>query len=115
MDFNRHKGGNEWFLYTDLRNKGGKFIILCIVEKNFTQIRENHAFVFDADYINEDKKVKGAIIDNQTHTKLTGIEESDVRDLTSMRRVCMKLYGGKTFFNGGWEVRKNDSYERLKK
>ena len=61
-------------------------------------------FVFDADYVNEEKKVKGAIIDNQVHTKLTGIEESDVKDIQSMQKVCHKLYGGKTFFTHCWMV-----------
>ena len=49
-------------------------------------------------------KMKGAIIDNQVHTKLTGIEDSDVKDVNSMRRVCKKLYGGKTFFTHCWQV-----------
>ena len=60
--------------------------------------------MFEADYVNKEKKVKGAIIDNQSHNMLTGIQESDVRDVDSMGRVCLKLYGGVTKFTHCWEV-----------
>ena len=98
------KGGPEVVIYYDCLRKGGKYIVLCRVEYE-NKKKEYHAFVFDADYVNKEKKVKGAIIDNQSHNKLTGIEESDVRNTHRMRRVCLKLYGGKTFFTHCWEVR----------
>ena len=91
----KNKGGNEYLLFTELRDRGGKYIVLCRIISDRTKKEEKHAFVFDADYVNVEKKVKGAIIDNQVHTKLTGIEESDVKDIQSMRNVCHKLYGGK--------------------
>jgi len=103
--FKFNKGGNEMFLYKNLRDEGGKYIVLCKIISDRTKRDERHAFVFDADYKNEEKKVKGAIIDNQVHTKLTGIEDSDVKDVNSMRRVCKKLYGVKTFFTQHcWQV-----------
>lgn len=98
------KGGPEVVIYEDCRDRGGKYIVLCRVEYE-NKKKEYHAFVFDADYVNEEKKVKGAIIDNQSHNKLTGIEDSDVKNEQRMRRVCLKLYGGKTFFTHCWEVR----------
>ena len=79
------------------------YTILCRVEYKHKKT-EYHAFVFEADYVNKEKKVKGAIIDNQSHNMLTGIQESDVRDVDSMRRVCLKLYGGVTKFTHCWEV-----------
>ena len=99
------QGGNEVMVYRDLRNRGGKYIIICIVHYDKNK-KEKHAFVFDADYRCDIKNVKGAIIDNQVHTKLTGIEDSDVKDVKSMRRVCMKLYGGKTFFTHCYKVQR---------
>ena len=102
--FKFNKGGNEYLLFTELRDRGGKYIVLCRIISDRTKKEEKHAFVFDADYVNVEKKVKGAIIDNQVHTKLTGIEESDVKDIQSMRNVCHKLYSGKTFFTHCWMV-----------
>ena len=98
------KGGNEKLLYVNLRNQGGKYIVLCHIILDRNKKTEKHAFVFDADYKCDKAKVKGAIIDNQAHTKLTGIEDSDVKDVQSMRRVCHRLYGGKTFFTHCWLV-----------
>ena len=98
------KGGNEKLLFVNFRNQGGKYIVLCHIILDRNKKTEKHAFVFDADYKCEKAKVKGAIIDNQTHTKLTGIEDSDVKDVQSMRRVCHRLYGGKTFFTHCWMV-----------
>ena len=66
--------------------------------------------MFDADYVNEEKKFKGTIIDNQSLNMLTGIHESDVRDVDSMRKVCLKLYGRVTKFTHCWEVKKSKIY-----
>ena len=70
---------------------------------------ENHVFVIDADYKEAKHNVVAAFLDNQATNKLTGIQKSDLKDENSARRICGKLYGGKTYFKMIWkvELRKN--------
>jgi len=98
-------GGNEVFTFTELLRIGGKYIIVCDVIKT-KKLTEKHAFVLNADYRNEKLRLRGAIIDNQLHTKLIGIEEKDLVDKTSMRNICCKLFGGRTNFKFCWSVTK---------
>ena len=65
---------------------------------------ENHVFVIDADYKEAKHNVVAALIDNQATNKLTGIQKSDLKDENSARRICGKLYGGKTYFKMIWKV-----------
>ena len=65
---------------------------------------ENHVFVIDADYKEAKHNVVAALIDNQATNKLTGIQKSDLKDKTTARRICGKLYRGKTIFKMIWQV-----------
>ena len=69
-------------------------------------------FVIDADYKEAKHNVVAALIANQATNKLTGIQKSDLKDETSARRICGKLYRGKTYFKLIWHVesRKNRHY-----
>ena len=54
--------------------------------------------MIDADYKDKKLDVKAALIDNQTRHQLTGIQGSDLKGKDTTGRICLKLYGGKTFF-----------------
>ena len=102
--YNCYKGGNEYFTFTTLLKLGGVYIIACKVQNIYAKCTESHAFVFNADYWHKEKKLKGAIIDNQVHTQLTVLEPKDLVDKISMRNICFKLYGGRTNFEYCWLV-----------
>ena len=106
IKYNSHKGGNEYFTFNTLLPRGGKYIIKCKVLNKYSKRDEEHLFILDADYVDKKTGYRGAIIDNQLHTQLTLIEPKDLVNLHSMRRICTKLFGGKTFFNICWLVTK---------
>ena len=103
------KGGLEYFFYSEILPLGGKFMIKCCVHNAINKRKENHVFVVDADYKDKKLDVRAGLIDNQMRNQLTGIQESDLKDKESMRRICSKLYGGNTYFNMIWrfELKKN--------
>ena len=72
-------------------------MIKCIVYNTTNGRTENHDFMIDAYYKDEKMDVKAVLIDNQRKNKLTGIEDSDLKDKITMRRIRWKLYGGKKF------------------
>ena len=113
IKYNSHKGGNEYFTFNTLLPRGGKYIIKCNVFNKYSKRDEEHLFILDADYVDKKTGYRGAIIDNQLHTQLTLIEPKDLVSLHSMRRICTKLFGGKTFFNICWLVTKKQKTKEV--
>ena len=107
------KDGLEHWFYTKIMPLGGKYIIKCRVENNLNKRRENHVFVINADFKEEKNDVVAALIDNQARSQLTGIQKSDLKDKYSMRRICSKLYGGKTFFDRIWHIQLKENHENV--
>ena len=98
------KDGLEHWFYTKIMPLGGKYIIKCRVENSLNKRKENHVFVINADFRDKKNDVVAALIDNKARNKLTGIQKSDLKDKYSMRRICSKLYGGKSFFDRIWHI-----------
>ena len=108
IKYNCHQGGNEHFTFETLLPRGGKYIIKCKVLNKRSKREEEHLFVLDADFIDHKTGYRGAIIDNQLHTQLTLIEPNDLVTVDSQRRICSKLFGGKTFFKVCWLVSRKE-------
>ena len=49
VDIQRKVGGPEYFIFKELWKIGGLYIINCRFTGNYTQVTENHAFLYNAD------------------------------------------------------------------
>ena len=99
-------GGPEYYVFTELWKKGGQYIINCKFTGSYTQVEENHAFVYNADYTGPDGICYGSIVDNQENTHLFGIEKSDVSSVAKTRQICNNLFLGATRFTHCFKVTK---------
>ena len=98
VDIQRKVGGPEYFIFKELWNIGGLYIINCRFTGNYTQVTENHAFLYNADYTGPDNICYGSIVDNQENTHLFGIEKSNVSSIAKKRQICNNLFLGITRF-----------------
>ena len=84
-DIQRKVGGPEYFICKEVWKQGGLYIINCKFTGIYTQVEENHAFVYNADYTGPDGVCYGSIVDNQKNTHLFGIEKIDVSTVAKVR------------------------------
>ena len=70
------RGGPEYYVFIELWKRGGLYIINSRFTGSYTQVEENHVFVYNADYTGPDGICYGSIVDNQENTHLFGIEKS---------------------------------------
>ena len=86
--------------------KGGQYIINCKFTGSYTQVEENHAFLYNADYTGPDGICYGSIVDNQENTHLFGIEKNDLSSKAKVRQICNNLFTGETRFTHCFKVTK---------
>ena len=86
--------------------QGGLYIINCGFTGYITDVTENHAFLYNADYTGPDNICHGSIVDNQKHTHLFGIEKSDVSTKAKVRKNFNNLFSGITRFTHCFKVTK---------
>ena len=104
INIQRKFGGAEYYVFKHLWSKGGQYIINCKLTGSYTQLEENHTFVYNADYDGLDGICYGSIVDNQEHTHLFGIEKSDVSSVAKARQICNNLFCGETRFTHCFKV-----------
>ena len=104
LNIQRQVGGAEYFVFTELWKKGGQYIINCKFTGSYTQVEENHAFVYNTDYTGPDGKCYNSIIDNQKNTHLFGIEKNDLSTKAKVRQICNNLFSGETRFTHCFKV-----------
>ena len=54
LDGKPFKGGPEWYVFTEIWEHGGKYIIIAKNTNKNTGRVENHAFVYNVDYVGSD-------------------------------------------------------------
>ena len=92
VDIQGKFGGPEYFIFKEVWKQGGLYIINCKFIGYYTEVTENHAFLYNADYTGPDNICHGSIVDNQKHTHLFGIEKSDVSSVAKAKNICNGLF-----------------------
>ena len=104
VDIQGKLGGPEYYIFKELWNQGGLYIINCKFTGYYTKVTENHAFLYNADYTGPDNICHGSIVDNQKHTYLFGIEKSDASTRAKARNICNNLFFGVARFTHCFKV-----------
>ena len=64
INIQRKHGGAKYYVFKHLQSKGGQHIINCKFTGSYTQVEENHAFVYNTDYTGPESICYGSIVNN---------------------------------------------------
>ena len=104
VDIQRKVGGPEYYILKELWKHGRLYIINSTFTGIYTQLTENHAFVYSVDYTGPDSIRYGSIVDNQKNTHLFVIEKIDVLTVAKVRQICNNLFSGERVFTYCYKV-----------